>query len=120
MREELAAFRATAIKIGHAEAGLGALRRALDPRTPPTGLSATLDLVPFARMSRVSFEVLKAQLTLRAPAARFAIRLACALVAGMVLTLAFPRVVHGGWALLTTGLIMRANFRSPAAAGATG
>src|ERR1019366_2119907 len=50
------------------------------------------------------------QLTLRAPAARYAVRLACALTAGMVLTVALPRLVHGGWVLLTTALIMRANY----------
>ena len=41
---------------------------------------------------------------------RYAVRLTLAMVTGYALTLVFPDYVHGGWVLLTTALIMRANY----------
>jgi uncharacterized membrane protein YccC len=42
--------------------------------------------------------------------ARYAIRLTLAMTVGYALTLIFPGYIHGGWVLLTTALIMRANY----------
>ncbi len=54
--------------------------------------------------------MLRRQFDFKAPALRYAIRLALAMMAGLSLTLAFPRFAHANWILLTIALIMRANF----------
>src|SRR6202012_3156243 len=75
------------------------------PRVPDT-----LDLEPFVQAQRTGLKVLRAQMTLDSPVARYAIRLTAAMVSGYALMLAFPAYIHGGWVLLTTALIMRANY----------
>ncbi len=109
-QDALAAFRSTLTKIGHADAALTRLCRAMDERTELAGTAEKLDLAPFAQVPTVGLKVVAAQLNLTAPAFRYAIRLSCALTVGMGLTLALPGVVHGGWVLLTAALIMRANY----------
>lgn len=107
---DVVAFRATAHKLGQTAQRLQALADALDPHLAPPPVPEALELQPFVQVTRTGLKVLRAQLTLASPVARYAIRLTLAMVAGFVLTLVFPAYIHGGWVLLTTALIMRANY----------
>jgi uncharacterized membrane protein YccC len=104
------AFVVTVTKLQLADAYVGALAAALDRATPPTRLAAELDLNIFRAATPHGIGVLLRQFTLRAPAMRYAIRLALAMTAGLGLTLIFPHFAHANWVLLTIALIMRANY----------
>lgn len=107
---EISAFRSTYNKLGQTATRLKRLADALDthkePPRPPDGL----DLPRFMQVESASPRILLAQFTLSSPVLRYAIRLTLAMTSGYLLTLIFPTYVHGGWVLLTTALIMRANY----------
>jgi uncharacterized membrane protein YccC len=69
-----------------------------------------LNLAAFMQQETTSPRVLLAQFKFSSPTMRYALRLTLAMTAGYAITLLFPSYVHGGWILLTTGLIMRANY----------
>ncbi len=105
-----AAFAATAAKLKLAASYVQSLASALDRNTPPSRLAAELDLNAFRAPVPHGLAVLRRQFDFKAPALRYAIRLALAMTAGLTLTLAFPRFAHANWILLTIALIMRANY----------
>lgn len=107
---DITAFRATAHKLAQTARRLQHLNDALDPHTALPEVPPALDLLPFVAVTRTGWKVLRAQLSLASPVARYAIRLTLAMLAGYGLTLVFPAYVHGGWVMLTTALIMRANY----------
>jgi uncharacterized membrane protein YccC len=104
------AFAVTATKLKLADTYVAALAKALDRDTPPSQLAAELDLDAFRAPVPHGLDVLMRQFDLKAPAMRYAIRLALAMTAGLTITLLFPRFAHANWVLLTIALIMRANY----------
>jgi uncharacterized membrane protein YccC len=102
-QQAVAAFRSTADKLGRAADHIAAIGGEVLPRP-------RADLALFRQANPRGWAPLKAQLGYTKPAFRYAIRLTLALSAGYVIALAFPRVAHPGWILLTTALIMRANY----------
>ena len=76
----------------------------------PARWPASLDLDLFRQDAPRGLGVLVRQFRWRAPALRYAIRLALAMTTGLALTLIFPRFAHANWVLLTIALIMRANY----------
>jgi uncharacterized membrane protein YccC len=104
------ALLASANKLVLADRYVAGLARALDADTPPSTLSASLNLDLFRAPGPRGLGLLGRQFRLGSPALRYGIRLALAMVAGLALTLAFPRFAHANWVLLTIALIMRANY----------
>ena len=104
------AFFVTANKLVLADTHVAALAKTLDWETPPSALSAELDLSLFQQSTPQGLGVLVQQFNLSKPALRFGIRLSLAMLTGMLITLIFPRFAHANWILLTIALIMRANF----------
>jgi uncharacterized membrane protein YccC len=102
-QQAVAAFRSTADKLGRAAEHIAAIGAETLPRP-------RADLALFRQIGPRGWGHLRAQIGTTKPAFRYAIRLTLALCAGYVLALAFPRVAHPGWILLTTALIMRANY----------
>lgn len=111
-RETLAnsAFRSTGHKLALAIARLEPLARAADPAADARAILPDVDLEAFVQRDRMDPRVLRSQLTLSSPVMRYAIRLTGAMTCGYLLTLLLPGMMHGGWVLLTTMLIMRANY----------
>ncbi|HTT99973.1 MAG TPA: FUSC family protein, partial [Rhizomicrobium sp.] len=107
---DIFAFRATWHKLTQTSARLSRLAEVLAGRKPPVPVSDDLDLQRFMKIESASPEILKAQLNYSSPVFRYALRLSLAMVTGYVLTLIFPQYIHGGWVMLTTALIMRANY----------
>ncbi len=107
---DVTAFRATAHKLAETVRQLRRLSEVVDPYLAMPQLPPALDLQPFVQASRTGFKVLRAQMTLASPIARYAVRLTLAMLAGFALTLIFPAYIHGGWVMLTTALIMRASY----------
>ena len=107
---EIAAFRSTWHKLGQTAKRLNRLADVLAGRKDPLTVPDDLDLQRFMRIESTSLDVLKAQMTLSSPVMRYALRLTLAMTSGYVLTLIFSDYIHGGWVLLTTALIMRANY----------
>ncbi len=107
---EVAAFRSTWHKLGQTSGRLNRLADVLAGRRDPLIIPDDLDLQRFMRIESASLDVLKAQMTLSSPVMRYALRLTLAMTSGYALTLIFPGYIHGGWVLLTTALIMRANY----------
>jgi uncharacterized membrane protein YccC len=104
-----AAFQSTHTKLVRATAQLQRLSTAIC--TPERGTQCSgVNIAAFMLQETTSLNVLLAQFHLRSPTMRYAIRLTLAMTAAYVITLLFPNYVHGGWILLTTGLIMRANY----------
>lgn len=105
----IVAFRATADKLAQAAERIADIGAALAPGD--TGRPRPdIALAAFRQVGPRDLSVLKAQFSLEAPAMRYAIRLALAMTVGLLLTVAFPRFAHASWILLTTALIMRANY----------
>jgi uncharacterized membrane protein YccC len=107
---ERAAFQSTNTKFVRSITQLARLTELIgahDKQFPP---KADLDIASFMQQETISPHVLLAQFSIRSPTMRYAIRLTCAMTAGYAITLLFPNYVHGSWILLTTALIMRANY----------
>lgn len=104
------AFSATANKLALADAHIAALATVLDRASPPSRLSAELDLAAFRQQAPRGVQLLLRQFNLDMPALRYGVRLALAMSVGLVLTQIFPRFAHANWVLLTIALIMRANY----------
>jgi uncharacterized membrane protein YccC len=104
------AFRATWHKLTQTSGRLARLADVLAGRKPPVQAGDDLDLQRFMKIESASPKILKAQLNYSSPVFRYALRLSLAMVTGYLLTLIFPDYIHGGWVMLTTALIMRANY----------
>ena len=107
---DLFAFRATWHKLTQTSGRLIRLADILAGRRPPVAVSDDLDLQRFMKIESASPQILKAQLNYSSPIFRYALRLSLAMTTGYLLTLIFPQYIHGGWVMLTTALIMRANY----------
>ncbi|MBS0275440.1 MAG: FUSC family protein [Proteobacteria bacterium] len=105
-----AAFSSTHTKLARAANQLDKLFTVIRTNQPLTDKRRVLNLAAFMQQETASPRVLLAQFRLTSPAMRYAIRLTLAMTAGYAITLLFPSYVHGGWILLTTALIMRANY----------
>ncbi|MEJ0044019.1 MAG: FUSC family membrane protein [Rhizomicrobium sp.] len=101
--QAIAAFRSTADKLAQSALRIAAIG-AKEPPQPHA------DLNLFRQQAPRGLRHLKAQLGFGKPAFRYAIRLALAMIAGLALTVLFPRFAHASWILLTIALIMRANY----------
>jgi uncharacterized membrane protein YccC len=107
----IAALRSTADKLAQAAERIAAIGAALAPASEMGALPhAGVDLAAFRQAGPRDLSVLRAQFSLRAPAMRYAIRVSLAMTCGLLLTFIFPRFAHASWILLTTALIMRANY----------
>jgi uncharacterized membrane protein YccC len=102
-QQAIAAFRATADKLSQSALRIAAIG-AQEPPQPQA------DLALFRQVSPRGWAHLRAQLGFGVPAFRYAIRLSLAMCTGLALTVAFPKFAHASWILLTTALIMRANY----------
>jgi len=111
-RETLAtsAFRSTGHKLALGIARLEPLARAADASADARTILPSVDLEAFIQRDRMDPRVLFSQFSLSSPVLRYAIRLTGAMTCGYLLTLLLPGILHGGWVLLTTALIMRANY----------
>ena len=105
-----AAFSSTHTKLVRAVAQLDRLAHVIRRAEPLADAKRVLNLAAFMQQETTSPRVLLAQFKISSPTMRYAIRLTLAMTAGYVITLLFPNYVHGGWILLTTALIMRANY----------
>ncbi|HEY2032636.1 MAG TPA: FUSC family membrane protein [Rhizomicrobium sp.] len=105
-----AAFQSTHTKLVRAVEQLQRLFTVIHEAQPLSDTQRVLNLAAFMQPETTSPKVLLSQFTLRSPAMRYAVRLTLAMTAGYAITLLFPSYVHGGWILLTTALIMRANY----------
>ncbi|MGA7711347.1 MAG: FUSC family membrane protein [Rhizomicrobium sp.] len=106
----ISAFRSTQHKLQQAVLHLKRLTDAVESRDAAKMPVPKLDLTAFVQRESMNPRLLLSQMTLSSPVMRYAIRLTLAMVSGYVLTIALPGVVHGGWVLLTTALIMRASY----------
>ena len=105
-----AAFSSTHTKLVRAVAQLDRLARVIRRSESVMDAQRVLNLAAFMQQETTSPRVLLAQFKISSPTMRYAIRLTLAMTAGYIITLLFPNYVHGGWILLTTALIMRANY----------
>jgi len=101
--QAIAAFRSTADKLSQSAARICTIGAA--KQTAPQS-----DLALFRAVGPRGWGHLRAQIGFGVPAFRYAIRLALALTTGLALTVFFPQFAHASWILLTTALIMRANY----------
>jgi len=106
----VSAFRSTGHKLALALGRLEHLARAVDTRAEGGIILPNVDLEAFVQRDRVDPRVLTAQLRFSSPILRYAVRLTLAMTCGYLLTLALPGMLHGGWVLLTTALIMRTSY----------
>lgn len=105
-----AAFSSTHTKLARAVAQLDRLASVIRRAEPLTDTKRILNLAAFMQQETTSPRVLLAQFKISSPTMRYAIRLTLAMTVGYLITMLFPDYVHGGWILLTTALIMRANY----------
>jgi len=108
--QDVFAFRATWHKLTQTSGRLVRLTDVLAGRRPPIPVSDDLDLQRFMKIESASPQILKAQINYASPVFRYALRLSLAMTTGYLLTLILPQYIHGGWVMLTTALIMRANY----------
>ena len=106
----VSAFRSTGHKLALGIVRLERLAQAVDARTEAGAILPNVDLEAFVQRDRMDPRVLASQLTFSSPIMRYAIRLTLAMTCGYLLTLTLPGMLHGGWLLLTTALIMRASY----------
>ena len=107
---ELSAFRSTWHKLAQTISRLGRLTEVIDAPADAAAKLPKVDLSLFRQIESMDPRLLLAQMTLSSPVLRYAIRLTLAMSCGYAVTLLLPNMLHGGWVLLTTMLIMRASY----------
>lgn len=106
----ISAFRSAGHKLGLGIARLERLARATDSSADAATIMPKVDLEAFIHRDRMDPRLLLKLFTLSSPVTRYAIRLTGAMTSGYLLTLLLPNMVHGGWVLLTTSMVMRASY----------
>jgi uncharacterized membrane protein YccC len=111
-REPMAvsAFRSAGHKLAYGIMRLERLARATDNSADARHILPKVDLEAFVHRDRMDPRVLLGLFSLSSPTMRYAIRLTGAMTTGYLLTLVLPNMVHSGWVLLTTSLILRASY----------
>jgi uncharacterized membrane protein YccC len=111
-REPLAisAFRSAGHKLGLGINRFQRLAQAADPDADANTILPHVELEAFVKRDRMDPRVLASQFKLSSPVLRYALRLSGAMTVGYLVTLLLPGMMHGGWVLLTTMLIMRASY----------
>ncbi|GAA0538321.1 putative membrane protein YccC [Rhizomicrobium palustre] len=111
-RESLAisAFRSAGHKLALGIARMERLAQATDTSADANTILPKVELEAFVHRDRMDPRVLQSLFSLSSPVMRYAIRVTGAMTAGYMLTLLLPNMMHGGWVLLTTSLIMRASY----------
>ncbi len=107
---ELSAFRSTWHKLTQTITRLGRLTEVINASDPAEAKLPNVDLSLFRQIESMNPRLLLAQMRLSSPVMRYAIRLALAMSCAYAVTLLLPNMLHGGWVLLTTMLIMRASY----------
>ena len=107
---ELSAFRSTWHKLAQTISRLKRLTDAINAPVDAETKLPNVDLSLFRQIESMDPRLLLAQMTLSSPVLRYAIRLTLAMSCGYLLTAVLPNMLHGGWVLLTTMLIMRASY----------
>jgi uncharacterized membrane protein YccC len=106
----ISAFRSTGHKISFGIVRFERLAKAAAPEADARTILPDVDLESFVHRDRMDPRVLLSQFSLSSPVMRYTIRLTGAMSCGYCLTLMLPGIMHGGWVLLTTMLIMRASY----------
>lgn len=109
-REALAVLRATSNKIRETIGMIARLHAA--SRAPQGALPITpgADLTPFLTQQRYSIGLLVSNLRWSSPTFRFALRVAMAISAGLLLSEWLPYQSHGYWTALTIAVILKPSF----------
>jgi uncharacterized membrane protein YccC len=107
---ELSAFRSTWHKLAQTMSRLRRLTEIINASEPAQAKLPNVDLSLFLQIESMNPRLLLAQMTLSSPVLRYAIRLTLAMSCGYLFMLVLPGMLHGGWVLLTTMLIMRASY----------
>lgn len=110
--EARAVLRATANKIGDMIAMIGQLHTASLAPAEPLPTLAGADLTPFLTQQRYGFGILLSNLRWSSPTFRFALRVAMAISAGLVVADWLPYTSHGYWIALTIAVILKPSFSS--------
>lgn len=100
----------TANKLRLADEAVSQLAERLDCDTAPSPLSRQFNLVLFQQTPPQGLAVLARQLDLSSPGLRYGIRLALAMIAGLLIPMAVRHFAHANWIILTIALVMRANY----------
>lgn len=109
-REAQAVLRATSNKIRETIAMIGRLHAASRAPEGPMPVAANADLTPFLTQQGYSIGVLVANLRWTSPTFRFALRVAMAISAGLMLSEWLPYQSHGYWTALTIAVILKPSF----------
>jgi uncharacterized membrane protein YccC len=109
-REAQAVLRATSNKIRATIAMIGRLHAASRSAHGPLPIAPGADLTPFLTQQGYGIRVLLDNLRWTSPAFRFALRVAMAISAGLLLSEWLPYQSHGYWTALTIAVILKPSF----------
>jgi uncharacterized membrane protein YccC len=108
--EAHAVLRATSHKIRETIAMIGRLHAASRSARGKLPMAPGADLTPFLTQQRYSLGILLANLRWTSPTFRFALRVAMAISAGLLLSEWLPYQSHGYWTALTIAVILKPSF----------
>jgi uncharacterized membrane protein YccC len=107
---ERALIEATTQRLLYARAQIARVEHALSDDAAAEAALERIDLAAFRPRRSYDPHLLRAQLTPDSPVFRFAVRLSGAMMAGAIVAVSLGGLAHGNWVLLTTAVIMRANY----------
>jgi uncharacterized membrane protein YccC len=105
-----AALRATANKIREVIAMIGRLHAATQASQGALPLVPHSDTTPFLTQQRYSLGILVSNLRWSSPVFRFALRVAMAILVGLLASRWLPYTSHGYWTALTIAVILKPSF----------
>jgi len=105
-----AALRATANKIRDVIAMIGRLHAATQASHGALPLVPHTDMTPFLTQQRYSLGILVSNLRPSSPVFRFALRVAMAILVGLLASRWLPYTSHGYWTALTIAVILKPSF----------
>jgi uncharacterized membrane protein YccC len=89
---------------------IGQLHLATQNQTKPLPILPGADLTPFLSKQKYEFGVLFANLNWQSPTFRFALRMAMAMSASLLIAEHLPYASHGYWIMLTIAIVLKPTF----------
>lgn len=89
---------------------IGQLHTATQTPITPLPVLPDADLTPFLTKQKYEFSLLRANLNWQSPTFRFALRIAMAISAGLLIAEHLPYASHGYWIILTIAIVLKPSF----------
>jgi uncharacterized membrane protein YccC len=108
--EAITVLRASRNKVVEVVQMIGELHQATQLPVAPMPVLSNADMRPFLSQQKYAWDVLRSSMTWDSPIFRFSLRVACAILLGLLIADSLPYAAHGYWIVLTIAIILKPSY----------